>query len=67
MKLTPGQAKELVNKGFDTTPAGRVLLLLKQDFHKKAWNEICQCIEITDDVSEVEIYYVGVQIEKYEE
>ena len=66
MQLTPGQAKKLVTKGFDTKP-GRILLLLKQDFHGKSWDEICQCLEITEDVSEVEIYYVGVKIEKYEE
>ena len=62
MELTKGQVAKLEAHDYKVSPSGRHLVLFSHDFHKhKAWDEICESLQIPVETKEVVIAYFGVK------
>jgi len=64
MRVVKNQIKELMENGYTIQQSSRELDLFRDDFHGKAWDEICQCLKIKEESEEVVIVYIGVKTEK---
>ena len=64
MKLTKGQIAKLEADGYSVSPSGRHLVIFSDDFHHKAWDEVCQSLEIPFESKEVVVAYFGVKVEE---
>lgn len=60
--LSVNQIETLKNKKWETNPKGKYLTLYREDFTYRAWEEVCQQLDISTQVDSVDILYFGIQV-----
>jgi hypothetical protein len=62
--LNNRQSEFLESKGWMLTPKnnGRYLTLYRDDFDRRAWEEVCQQLDISMQTDSVDILYFGISV-----
>lgn len=60
--LNEHQIENLSEREWNVIPSGKYLTLYRDDFHHKAWEEVCQQLNAHINADSIDILYFGVQI-----
>jgi hypothetical protein len=62
--LSNRQSELLESKGWMLTPKnnGKYITLYKDDFTRRAWEEVCQQLDISTQTESVDILYFGISV-----
>lgn len=60
--LTTEQVENLTEREWNVSPVGKYLTLYRDDFHHKAWEEVCQQLNAQYNADSIDILYFGTQI-----
>ena len=63
--LNKQQIENLTKREWNVSPVGKYLTLYRDDFHHKAWEEVCQQLDANVDCDSIDILYFGVQVNNY--